>query len=439
MMGAEISDVIVHILNFIESILIISFPVRMLGLKKEEKRNYIIFCVTCIGLTLINEIGFYYNWDDLPLMAIHFLILLLGSLFILNGKIWTKFFWCFIAELLVPVINICCMQIILILSGLSFEEFADVQNVFYILSIVMVRIFYWFCSSGIVHISKRKTLMFSNGYGIVWFVILVYSLIMESFLMRLIRQGHIESNVAILGFALGIFVFDAYFLITIHNIQAKRTKDEQISLLRLQLESQQKHIDEMQRAERQIQRMQHDYKNHLQNFHALLDKQQYEEAKHYIQELETHYLSETRESLHTGNATVDAVINTRAAACHEENIPLYCTVIGNLRDVDGFRMATILFNLLDNAIEASEKEKHPEIYLEIVQREKEVYISIKNRIGESVLQKNPNLQTSKHNTKKHGIGLMHVREIMEEVQGIFNIEEKEGFFCAECMIPIRNK
>ncbi len=436
-----ITDLVMGFLNFIEKVLIVWFIVRMFGFQKISRWNWAASTVLCIVLFLLNEAALQQQLGDMVITSIHFGVLVLFSAVFLKGKIWLKCFWSGIAVFLVPVIYVCFMQSILLIGGFSYTEFVDKQNIYYIIASFMSRILYFLSTSGILYVARKETLVFSRGHGIVWICIFLYSLLMESFLMRLMRLGHMQSAFEIWVVSFGIFLFDGYFLVTIHNIGEKKEKEEQLRVMEQQMIYQKKYMMQMQKSEQQIRRMRHDYKNHIQNIQILLEKEKYTEAVNYIQETGTYYLKNNGEILDTENEIINAVINTRIAICREENIPFYCTCskLGNLQEVEGFKTATVLFNLLDNAIEASREEENPEIFLEMRQREKELFCSIKNRITESVLQKNPKLKTSKKEKQKHGIGISHVQELVEEMHGILLIEEKEGFFCVECVLELEQK
>lgn len=92
-------------------------------------------------------------------------------------------------------------------------------------------------------------------------------------------------------------------------------------------------------------------------------------------------------------------------------------------------MFVILFNLLDNAIEASElqeKEKR-DIEVELYCCESVIEIFIRNNITCSVLLHNPQFWSNKEQ-EGHGIGHLSVEASVDELEGIIEYYEEKGSF-----------
>lgn len=99
-------------------------------------------------------------------------------------------------------------------------------------------------------------------------------------------------------------------------------------------------------------------------------------------------------------------------------------------------MAILLSNLLDNAIEAEKLQtEKQQIALKMFVYKDSMNIIVENYIEESVLQKNPNLKTSKHDKKGHGIGIDSVKELVRRENGTIAFFEENGNFVAHVMIP----
>ena len=101
-------------------------------------------------------------------------------------------------------------------------------------------------------------------------------------------------------------------------------------------------------------------------------------------------------------------------------------------------ISIILSNLLDNAIEASEKLKDvkPEIILNIFEKSDYYSILIKNRIADSVISVNRQLHTTKADKQHHGYGLKTVRVLADSHNGMVDIYEKDGFFIVNALLNI---
>ena len=103
--------------------------------------------------------------------------------------------------------------------------------------------------------------------------------------------------------------------------------------------------------------------------------------------------------------------------------------------MESMDFTALLSNLLDNAIEACEREDRKELHVVISKRRGYEVILVKNRIAVSVLNHNPYLQSQKKEKYLHGMGTKQIREISEKYEGMSDFYEEDGFFCACAFIP----
>lgn len=99
-------------------------------------------------------------------------------------------------------------------------------------------------------------------------------------------------------------------------------------------------------------------------------------------------------------------------------------------------VGSILFNLLDNAIEACEKnKKEKRIVCQIAREADEVNIFLENSIDQSVLAENPSFETTKDKKDQHGMGHLIVEEQVKRLGGMVEYYEDE-MFCAHIYLPM---
>ena len=161
----------------------------------------------------------------------------------------------------------------------------------------------------------------------------------------------------------------------------------------------------------------HDYKNTILALEALVDKQQYNELAEYIA-AQKDIFSHKAEYIHTGNHTVDTVINTKYAVARDKGISITLNAaMPEKCRVSDIHLATIIGNLIDNAIEASEKEADPFIDINVITNDSFLIISITNRCTKNYSVE----ESSKPDRKKHGIGLKSVQSTVEGYEGSFSL------------------
>ncbi len=201
------------------------------------------------------------------------------------------------------------------------------------------------------------------------------------------------------------------------------------------LNAQKKYYDSRQKSDTEIRRIKHDMKNHMICIKELCKKGKYEELEEYISGI-TDMLNESDKSIHVGNDIADAIINDKFSKAEKKGITL--TVSGTL-DTDYFApidVCTILSNLLDNAIEATEilNEDMRKIDISFKKNRHFILITVLNPSDVFVNTSH----TDKLDKANHGFGIANVRRAVEKYGGevSFNCtEEGEGYlFTAEAFL-----
>ena len=199
---------------------------------------------------------------------------------------------------------------------------------------------------------------------------------------------------------------------------------------------------ELRELHRNVRQLKHDMKNHLMVLTAHLNAGEYEQAKAYTSELLDKF-STMHSYIETGNVLMNHIVNEKLSYAKSLGI-LVKAEIENLAFAQMNRMdfSALLTNMLDNAIEAlqreQKKEEKPEQQeLQVVITAQRGYetICVKNRIFSSVLGKNPQLKSTKEEKEQHGLGVGKIRSITEQYGGMVDFYEEDDFFCVKVFIP----
>lgn len=202
----------------------------------------------------------------------------------------------------------------------------------------------------------------------------------------------------------------------------------------LQLQTQDTQVRALHQS---IRRLKHDMKNHFMVVAAYLNAKEYEEAKAYTSEI-LDKLNAVHSYVETGNLLMNHIVNEKFEYARGQGIGIKAEIenlsFERMKSID---FSAMLSNMLDNAIEASQKEKEikPEIYVSIFQKQDYQVICVKNKISSSVLAENPKLSTTKSEKNLHGMGIAQTKDIVEKYGGMYDCYEEEGFFCVCAFIP----
>lgn len=178
----------------------------------------------------------------------------------------------------------------------------------------------------------------------------------------------------------------------------------------------------------------HDYSNTLLCIRGLLEKEDSEKLKEYVESISVEYKL-TKSYVETGNKLFDVLINTKyeKALSNEITMALKLDNLINLKIADG-DFIVLIGNLVDNAMEAC---------LRLKTRKKEIFFSIKNADKLEVVIRNPleekieiidNIIGSSKEEETHGIGLLNIKGIVQKYNGEQFIDTGEGYFTQYIMI-----
>lgn len=185
----------------------------------------------------------------------------------------------------------------------------------------------------------------------------------------------------------------------------------------------------------------HDFRNHLNCLQGLVERQNYEEVKAYLAQLNHKYSVEV-ELIDTHNVIINTVLNDKYNEAKEIGAVI-ALQIGDLSAVcmEELDIILLLSNLFNNAIEAlkeCENEKILRIKLEL--KRGEFLISVQNSF-EGDRKKNGEIYTTtkKKDAELHGYGMKNIRNTAEKYGGFCQFDSLDSEFHAVVCIPMSEK
>lgn len=138
-----------------------------------------------------------------------------------------------------------------------------------------------------------------------------------------------------------------------------------------------------------------------------------------------------QEIKYTNNSAINALINSKKKLMDEKRIKLNCDInVESFDFMDSLDACALLGNLLDNAIEALDKEDIKNVSLKMIEHSN--YLSI--QISNNSTKLNGDLRTTKKNKDAHGYGLENVKEIVKRYQGNIQIKQVDGNFIVSIIL-----
>lgn len=271
-------------------------------------------------------------------------------------------------------------------------------------------------------------------------IALVSGFTLMSIIMIIINKDYVVSvkNSNILFFTVLILVLSDVVLFSFINdilsrekqlkeaFAINQSKENQIKKFMLQTEN-----FETQR------KLTHDYKNNINYIESLLDENNYDELRKYVRKLSDNIKVNTK-VVNSYNEVVDRILNIENAKAEIHGI----TMIMKIGDLSELNMSDddlniILFNLIDNAIEACRNNDHNKnIKIKMLLENGNMILSVSNKYERELNYENNQLVTTKTDKSvQHGVGVKNVISVVQKHKGFYNIDTSGGEFVFTIMIP----
>jgi len=270
------------------------------------------------------------------------------------------------------------------------------------------------------------------------YVLVLICLLVFSELCAGIQNTYTKNNASnLIIIASIIFICPTLFVITsllFSNCLSKQFYKSKISTMNKQIEIQLRHYYKLNKYSNELREFRHDYKNHILCINNLLKSNQIEMAKKYLSQISSTRFSHD-EMYHSGNLIVDSILSDKNDILNEigGEIVFKGKISDKFRPID---ISTILFNALDNAIEAIEKldKDKDDINIEVTG----ILINNMQNIIISNTSPYPHnyRKTSKADKINHGFGLTNINRTVTNLEGEMKISQQYPKFVLEVFLPV---
>lgn len=235
------------------------------------------------------------------------------------------------------------------------------------------------------------------------------------------RRNYMIINFTVMSLSIISFIL-------LERISKNRELEIQNILLNSEREMYQSQIKISNQYIEEISGIKHDMKNKILCISEFLNEDKIQEAKELCRSIKNE-LANTSCIFYTENIYLNSILNVLSQKAKENHIDIKIMIKSNLENIKGEDLICILGNLGDNAIENLCKENF-EKSMSITLSERGGYymITVKNYISSSVLEKNPDLQSTKNNHLYHGHGMKTVKKSVKNYEGDIKILEEEHLF-----------
>lgn len=277
-----------------------------------------------------------------------------------------------------------------------------------------------------------KKILFPRKYIIILFVSTISMFFLSASIALLdLKNNAVNSYVSIMFFIVMLILLIVIFFGTFKLAEYYENK-QQFKLIMLRNQMLEQSMKETEQTFLLWKTSMHDYKHHIINLMSLAENNDMQGIKQYLAD-ENELLGKKLFYYKTGNDTVDTLLNIKQKIAESNGIIfiINAEVAENCK-VSSADFASLLGNLLDNAIEASEKEEEPFIEVKIKTVKSFMVINVLNKYTRC----NTSLQTNKAEKHFHGIGIHSVKQIVKKYGGEFKVETTDNTFKVKIMMPM---
>lgn len=421
------NDVIEIAASLAECCIFVRLSNGFLGFKNENLKwlkSGIFFILLLLNNVYISQLD---GFENISIGIL--LIMSLGYSFVcLNGKIWEKFLVSVIPTITVLPINLIIINTLSMLSGNDRTAVMPGGSMRF-LGLFLSKIIFFVLCEVIVKIKKKQVYLLNRFQQVIQLSCFIISFVIATLLWNISREQNEVSPIYTVIFLLIMFL-NILLYVLMSKMQKDNVTKEEFNLLKASLSSQEKIAVEVRERYTEMKTLRHDMKHYFTAAAQLISENKPQEAKDYIESVINEKINPTSAVINTGSAVVDAAISNKITACANKGIEIKCMIDTQFVGVKDMDISILLSNLLDNAINGCDMSE-PKIDLIIKSKKSFIYINVKNKIGTSVLDGNPNLITKKEDKNNHGFGIKSIKNIAKKYDGSAEFSEQNGYFIAE--------
>lgn len=212
-------------------------------------------------------------------------------------------------------------------------------------------------------------------------------------------------------------------------------------ILHMQYDLQISNLQQLEEYQCEIRRIAHDIHNHKTVLYNLIEEKDYHTALNYLQNYGNGFNHKKLEIL-TNHKILNALLLAKKESCTNNNIKLDLDInIPNTLSLSDFDLCIIIGNLMDNAIEASQKIVHTgNAYIKVKSSiiNQNFIFDIQNNFDNSININNHKLLTTKKDKINHGLGLSNIQSTVDKYHGTCELTFEGDVFSSLIIIPLED-
>lgn len=413
--------------EFFLSTIFCSTFIEKTNLNKKLYRRTFASIIAAVFILITNRIELYS-----PTTAIvGFASIVLMQIFLYPEHKIKAAVWSLIYLLLIAIMDGIIVSMLSYAFHIPTADIYEEMSLYRLVAVAASKIFLMFLTVILNKLLARKGVL-QKKYFVILFLITAVMLILTVTITFIdIQNESVNSYVSTLFFFMMLFLIIVIFF-GAFKLTAHYEDQQQLKLTTLKNEMLEQSMEETKQIFEIWQQKLHDFKHQIIDLMSLAEHDDIEGIKCYLAK-QNDLLGKKLFYYKTGNDTVDSILYIKQKMAENSGITFIINAeIPENCKIASEHFASILGNLLDNALEASANEEAPFIEVKIKQVEDFLVISISNKFT----KKDVSLETTKSDKKLHGIGLNSIKRTVRQYNGDFSVVHKNNVFSANVMLPM---
>ena len=419
--------VIEEIYNLIEAIIVTWFITSYFKTKSKfhhKMVKFLSFALIAVQINIVSILGLHWIFT----MIISSISLLGISTLLLKGTHSERLVISSTAILLLALSDICAFTLIGKLLGVDYKLLV-VDNTFSrFLAVSTSKVLYLIIASVILFFKKKYSIFIHKRETVLIVITLLISGLQISLIRNIIYEQRQYYNIFLVVLlcvlSLNLIIYYAMIYIGKNNATEKN-----YSLMQKQLELQGESIHALEQKYDETAKIRHDIKNYLSLALNMAEQKKYNELVQFLEKLSDEKINSITSYINTKRSVLGAVLNSKLSKAKSFDIDMQCYILSELENITDIDLGILFANLLDNAIEACEKNKtRSEIIVKTWTEAGYYFLEISNTVESDILSNNPHLETNKADSELHGVGLRSVRDIVKKYEGMLSFDQKGSIF-----------
>ena len=225
------------------------------------------------------------------------------------------------------------------------------------------------------------------------------------------------------------FFFYRYILLTNEHLQEEKLAKQNFRLMKEQLTALSEYNRLMQESREQILIMRHDLRHDFRLIYTMLQSDNVEEAKNYINKAKK-LLGSTSIKDYCSQPLINAALSVYISRAEKLGIKINHKInLPKELSIDERDFALLISNLLENAINASSRQENPaqkQISIAIQTVNGQCVLKIENFSDETVIFDEKNYPQASN--EGHGLGMASIKLFSEKYDAYTDFEQSGGIF-----------